>query len=83
MQSDQLHVVIVSPERKLYDAEVDSLFVPGEKGRFEVLTHHAALLSTLTAGEVVCVGAQPLTLSVSSGFIEVKDNLVTLCVEVS
>lgn len=78
---EKLHVVIVSVERTLYDGEVESLLVPGEKGRFEILKNHASIISSLTEGEVVCNGVNPFEIKVSGGFVEVKDNTVTLCVQ--
>ncbi|RRD80416.1 hypothetical protein EII14_02010 [Alloprevotella sp. OH1205_COT-284] len=78
---EKLHVVIVSVERTLYDGLVERLFVPGEKGRFEVLKNHASIISTLIPGSVVCEGENAFEISISGGFVEVKDNEVTLCVE--
>lgn len=80
-QLENLHVTIVSPERTLFEAEVEAVFVPGEKGRFEILKNHAPLLSSLEAGSIVCTGGTPFELNISTGFVEVKENKVTLCVE--
>ena len=55
--------------------------VPGEKGRFEILNGHAPIISTLSAGEVVCSGAEPFTLSVKGGFVEVAEDVVSVYVE--
>ena len=51
-----MKVIIVSPEKVLYQGEASSVVVPGEKGRFEILDHHAPIISTLTKGTVVCRG---------------------------
>lgn len=80
-QLENLHVTIVSPERTLFEAKVEAVFVPGEKGRFEILKNHAPLLSSLEAGRIVCTGGTPFELNISTGFVEVKENKVTLCVE--
>lgn len=77
-----LYAEILSPERSLYSAEVEGVTVPGEQGRFEILTGHAPIISTLTSGEVVCRGNSPMTVRVKSGFVEVVNNHVTVCVEV-
>ncbi|MBR1712149.1 MAG: F0F1 ATP synthase subunit epsilon [Alloprevotella sp.] len=79
---DHLHVTIVSPEQTLFEGEVDSLTVPGEKGRFEVLKGHAPIISSLAAGVVACKGAEAFELEVRGGFIEVAHNAVSVCVEV-
>lgn len=79
--NESLHVVIVSPERTLYEGEADSVAVPGEMGRFEVLKDHAPLISSLQEGEVVVNGDRQETFGISGGFIEVCRNEVSLCVE--
>ncbi len=81
-QSNELHAVVISPERTLYSANVDALILPGEKGQFEILRNHAPLISSLTTGTIICRGNEPFELHIVSGFVEVKENEVTLCVEV-
>ena len=76
-----LHVTIVSPEQTLFEGSVDSITVPGEQGRFEVLKGHAPIISSLTEGTVVCTGEEPYELNIKGGFIEVSLNHVSLCVE--
>ena len=41
---------IVSPESKLFQGEVTSVFLPGVAGSFQVLNHHAPIVSTLKEG---------------------------------
>lgn len=77
-----LHVIVVSPERTLYDAEAERVAVPGEKGRFEILKDHAPIISSLQKGELVVSGSQQLNLEIAGGFVEVCRNEVSLCVEV-
>ena len=79
--SDTLHVSIVSPEQILFEGEVESVSVPGEKGRFEVLKNHAPIISSLVRGTVSCSGATPCEIDIKGGFIEVAHNRVSLCVE--
>ena len=52
------------------------------QGQFEILRNHAPLISSLTTGTIICRGNDPFELHIVGGFIEVKDNEVTLCVEV-
>ena len=77
----RMKVIIVSPEKVLYQGEASSVVVPGEKGRFEILDHHAPIISTLTEGTVVCRGNAPVTLAVRGGFVDVACNEVSICVE--
>ena len=77
-----MKVIIVSPEKTLYSGEVEGVEVPGENGRFEVLNNHAPIISSLIAGKVYCKGAEPFTLEISGGFIEVAHNEISICVEI-
>ena len=79
-----LKLRIVSPERIVYDDEVNSLKVPGTQGSFEILDNHAPIISALSEGIIEYSTAQgKQSLKVLSGFVEVKKNQISLCVEVS
>ena len=79
-----LKLRIVSPEEVVYDGDANSLKVPGTLGSFEILDHHAPIISSLSEG-VVEYSTAPGTQSfhVRSGFVEVKKDQISLCVEVS
>lgn len=77
-----LQLRIVSPTKVVYTGEVDSIEVPGYSGRFEVLNHHAAILSLLVKGNVRYKNAEgEHSVAIEGGFITVKNNEVTLSVE--
>ena len=77
----QLH--IVSPEGTLVKQAVSAVTLPGTLGPFEVLKNHAALISSLEKGDIVYVSeGKEERLPVASGFVEVRDNQVDVCVEV-
>ena len=74
---------IVSPEGTLVETEVSAVTLPGSLAPFEVLKDHAPLISSLDRGDIVYVdenGEQRLP--IASGFVEVRDNQVEVCVEV-
>ena len=74
---------IVSPERIVFTGEVDSVMVPGSVGPFEILNHHAPIISTLVEGKVAyTVKGVKTELQIVGGFVEVKKNNVDLCVEI-
>lgn len=78
----ELHLVIVSPERAVYDGKADSVVLPGELGNFQVLVNHAPVISSLVAGEVRYVaGEETQSLNIKGGFVEVRDNQISACVE--
>lgn len=43
---------IISPEAKLFSGQVTSVTVPGVDGEFQMLNHHAAIVSILTKGDI-------------------------------
>lgn len=78
----ELH--ILSPERELLSAQVEQVELPGMLGRFVVLQDHAPIISALVEGVIrYRIDGEDRTLPVRSGFVRVKDNVVTACVEVA
>ncbi|TDL99980.1 MAG: hypothetical protein C4K58_01675 [Flavobacteriaceae bacterium] len=45
-----MYVQIITPEKTLFEGEVDSINLPGTDGRFHILNHHAAIVSSLKEG---------------------------------
>lgn len=78
-----MKLTIVSPEKILFKGEADILSVPGTTGRFEVLDHHAAIISSLKADKLIYKSyGQEVSVDVLGGFIEVANNEASVCVEV-
>ncbi|WP_277065276.1 ATP synthase F1 subunit epsilon [Prevotella aurantiaca] len=78
-----LVLTIVSPEKILFKGEVENVLVPGELGEFEILKNHTPIISTLVEGRVVyTIDSEKKTIMVKGGFVEVKRNEVSLCVEI-
>jgi F-type H+-transporting ATPase subunit epsilon len=78
-----LKLRIVSPERVVFDGDVERVKVPGTMGAFEILTDHAPIISSLGEGRVEYQTSGGLqSIEVKGGFVEVKKNEVSLCVEV-
>jgi len=70
---------IVSPESKLFQGEVTSVTLPGVVGSFQILNHHAPIVSTLKEG-VIKIAAPSFTFikEVAEKFNKVNDQLYTL-----
>lgn len=73
---------IISAEEVLYSGEVTSVTLPGTEGEFTVLHNHAALLATLTAGNVKYTDASgtQLTNAIGAGIADVDNNVITVCI---
>lgn len=77
----EMKVIVVSPEKTLYSGDAERVEVPGTKGRFEVLRHHAPIVSSLTEGVVKVNGETPAEFAIKGGFVEVSADCVNVCVE--
>jgi F-type H+-transporting ATPase subunit epsilon len=72
---------IVSPERPLFEGEVDRLVAPGALGELGIYPLHAPLISKLGPGVLrLHQGADVKRMAVRGGFVEVKDDDVILLV---
>lgn len=74
---------VVSPERVLYEEEVQGIVVPGSEGYLGVLSNHAPLISSLVPGKITITESdeKQRIAAVSGGFIEVSDNVATILAE--
>lgn len=78
-----ISIKILSPLGTIYDGEALHATFPGEAGAFAVYPSHAPIISTLVKGNIVCFPAngEKQIFSIQNGFVEVRDNQVTVCVE--
>jgi F-type H+-transporting ATPase subunit epsilon len=79
-----MNLEILTPEKKLFSADVYGVQLPGVMGLFEVLNHHAPMVSALKEGKIKVLKDKNNHLAfftVLSGFVEVLDNKVTVLVE--
>lgn len=77
-----LKLEIYTPNGVLFDGEVTSVTLPGSKGLFTVLNNHGAIISSLTKGVIkYTINQEISTIETTGGFVEVKKNVVTVCLE--
>lgn len=84
INENMLKLEIVTPEKKVVDAEVDSITVPTANGEIGILQNHAPLISTLKSG-ILSYTASGKTekLMISGGFVEVGVNVVSVLADVA
>jgi F-type H+-transporting ATPase subunit epsilon len=79
-----LKLEIVTPERKVVDAEVESVTVPTASGEAGIMTAHAPLISALKPGILTySLKGNVEKLAVSSGFVEVSSDLVSILTDIA
>jgi F-type H+-transporting ATPase subunit epsilon len=71
---------ILTPERTVFEGDVEYVEAPGTQGYLGVLAHHASLVTALAAGTLTVrkVGGAEERWSVSGGFFEVSNNRATV-----
>lgn len=64
---------IATPERVVYEAEVDQVTCPTQMGEITILPNHIPLVANLKPGELKIVeNGEPRHIAVAGGFIEVR-----------
>lgn len=74
---------IITPDKSVFSGQVKLVQLPGTKGTFEILSHHAPIISTLEKGKIKVVDAtgQELFFEITGGVIENKDNKIVILAE--
>jgi F-type H+-transporting ATPase subunit epsilon len=74
-----MHLEILTPEKKLFAGEVTIVTFPGADGSFQVMDHHAPLISLLKEGSVEYKGKEgSQRIGITGGVVEVLKNNVIL-----
>jgi F-type H+-transporting ATPase subunit epsilon len=74
-----LQCEIVTQERTVFSAEVDTVNLPTPEGRMGILPNHMVMLTTLGFGEVVVRrGGEEEYFAIGGGFAEILPDRVTL-----
>jgi F-type H+-transporting ATPase subunit epsilon len=79
MMSDKLNFALVSPERELFNGEVDHVVVPGVEGEFGVMPNHTPAMSVVKQGALrVIDGGTERRIFVNGGFADVTPEGLTV-----
>jgi len=74
---------ILTPDKKVYEGEATSVTLPGTLGQFEILNHHAPIISTLEDGKLIIRNAakEENIFFIQGGVVECVNNVVTVLAE--
>ena len=82
--ADKIQLEVVTPERRVLTESVDMVTVPGLGGELGILPGHTPLISQLQTGVLSYVqSGKNFQLHVSGGFVEVRDDLVSVLAEIA
>ena len=71
---------ILTPEKSVFEGQVEYVQVPGTEGYLGVLAHHASLVTALMPGTMTVrkAGGEVETFELTGGFFEVGHNQATV-----
>lgn len=77
---EKIHLDVVTPERKVFEAEVDRVEVPGLDGELGILPGHTELISQLKPAGLLTyyIDEQKGQMAISDGFVEVSPDRVVV-----
>lgn len=82
--AQQLQLEVVTPERRVLSESVDMATIPGLNGELGILPGHTPLISQLKTGILSYLkDGKTFQLLISGGFIEVRDDHVSVLAEVA
>ncbi|HEY0727229.1 MAG TPA: F0F1 ATP synthase subunit epsilon [Pyrinomonadaceae bacterium] len=82
--AENIQLEVVTPERRVLAESVDMVTVPGLGGELGILPGHTPLISQLQTGVLTYVqDGKSSQLHVSGGFVEVRDDHVSVLAEVA
>ena len=77
-----MHLEIITPDKTLFEGEIESVTLPGSKGSFQVLKNHAALISSLSEGKIKYKQNDSVhEIMIYKGMVEVLKNDIIVLVE--
>lgn len=80
--ADKLSFALVSPERELFNGDVDHVVVPGVEGEFGVLPNHAPVMSVIKPGALRVINdGSERRIFVNGGFADVTPEGLTVLAE--
>ena len=78
-----MHLEIITPDKKVFSGEVESIKLPGAEGSFGILNNHAPIIATLKKGTVKVTDSKKVVenFEINGGVVEVLNNKVIVLAE--
>ena len=77
-----MYLELVTPDKKVYEGEVSIATFPGSDGSFQIMNHHAPLISALKKGILAYQDKEKLhEIVIDGGVVEVLNNKVVVLAE--
>ncbi len=70
---------IATPEKVVYEEEIDQITLPTKMGEITVLPNHLPLVSSLNPGEILIKkDKEEIPMAISGGFVELNNNQMVI-----
>ena len=87
----QLHLKIVTPERQIFDDQVDMVTLTTSEGEIGILPHHTNLMAKLAPGELRIThpssggkqSGKMEILAIGGGFLQMANNTLTIMTDLA
>ncbi|MCA9403668.1 MAG: F0F1 ATP synthase subunit epsilon [Candidatus Omnitrophica bacterium] len=79
MKTGNFKCIVITPRRLLYEGEIHSLFLRGDRGEYEILPYHYPLMGVLRKGDIVINWNEKIY--IRGGVIRFYANECTIMVE--
>lgn len=80
----QLHLKIVTPEKEIFDDEVEMVTAETTDGEIGILPHHINLMTQIKPGEIrIKQGNKEIPMVMGSGLLQVANNIVTITTDMA
>ena len=78
-----MNLIVLTPEKEIYQGKITSIKVPGINGQFEILNNHAPIVAALGQGDVRILDneGEKKIFKIKKGFIEVLKNDISMLVQ--
>jgi len=78
-----MRIEIITPDKTIFEGDVNLIQIPGIDGSFEILNNHAPLISVLKKGEIKITDKNKNSqfFEINGGVIEVLKNKVLILAE--
>jgi len=74
-----LHIKIVTPEKEIFDSEIEQVTVTTPEGEIGVLPHHINLMAQIIPGELrIKDKGKEVIMATGGGLLQVTDNSVVI-----
>ncbi len=78
-----MEIRILSPEKLIYEGEIKRVKLQGINGKFEILEHHAPIVSVLVKSEIVLRDKEnkQYSFAINGGILEMSDNKISILIQ--